>query len=95
MKEYGGLAEAIIRCVGGAENILHVTNCMTRVRLEVSDQNLVDKEKIKAQKGVLGLLIDAQVQVIVGPAVAQKTATKISEILSETGKGVFKWNDRF
>lgn len=88
MKEYGGLAEAIIRCVGGAENILHVTNCMTRVRLEVSDQNLVDKEKIKAQKGVLGLLIDAQVQVIVGPAVAQKTATKISEILSETGKGV-------
>lgn len=87
MKDYGKLAEAIIRYAGGAENILHVTNCMTRVRLEVADQGLVEQEKIKAQKGVLGLLIDAQVQIIVGPSVAAKTAAKVSELLAETAGG--------
>ena len=81
MKEYGGLAKAIICYAGGPENILHVTNCMTRVRLEVADQNLVEKEKLKALKGVLGIFIDAQVQIIVGPGAAQNTAAKVNELL--------------
>lgn len=89
MKDYGSLAEAIIRLSGGAENILHVTNCMTRVRLEVADQGKVDQAGIKALKGVLGLLMDAQVQVIVGPSVASKVAGEVKQLLAgggETGK---------
>lgn len=74
MKEHTQLAQQIIDLSGGKENITLITNCMTRVRLEVKDMDLVNTEKIKGLKGVFGVYVDAQVQVVVGPGTAKKVA---------------------
>lgn len=74
MKEHSQLAQQIIDLSGGKENITLITNCMTRVRLEVKDMDLVNTEKIKGLKGVFGVYVDAQVQVVVGPGTAKKVA---------------------
>lgn len=74
MKEHTQLAQQIIDLSGGKENITLITNCMTRVRLEVNDMDLVNTEKIKGLKGVFGVYVDAQVQVVVGPGTAKKVA---------------------
>ena len=66
MKEYGGLAQSIIQYSGGAENIIAANNCMTRVRLELADADKAEVDRIKGLKGVLGVNIDAQFQIIVG-----------------------------
>ena len=47
MKEHTQLAQQIIDLSGGKENITLITNCMTRVRLEVKEMDLVNTEKSK------------------------------------------------
>lgn len=81
MKEHSQLAQQIIDLSGGKENITLITNCMTRVRLEVNDMDLVNTEKIKGLKGVFGVYVDAQVQVVVGPGTAKKVADEALAIL--------------
>ena len=61
--------------VGGAENVSVATNCMTRLRLTLKDNNKVDVEKIKKVKGVLGCqFAGAQLQVIIGQNVPKVLA---------------------
>ncbi|WP_028855252.1 N-acetylglucosamine-specific PTS transporter subunit IIBC [Psychrilyobacter atlanticus] len=62
-------AEALLEYLGGINNLVDIDNCATRLRLEVKDQNLVQKEKIK--KITSGVLTPGKtsVQVIVGPHV--------------------------
>lgn len=60
------MAQSILQFTGGKGNIRIVSNCMTRVRLEVNDLSVVQIDQIKALKGVFGVHVDAQVQVIVG-----------------------------
>ena len=53
-------AEQILRALGGDDNI-------TRLRVEVEDEELVDEEGLKAA-GAFGVVIQAtSVQVVVGP----------------------------
>lgn len=85
MKEYGGLAQSIIQYSGGAENIIAANNCMTRVRLELADADKAEVDRIKGLKGVLGVNIDAQFQIIVGPGAAAKITEEINKILSPSG----------
>ena len=59
------MAQSILQFTGGKGNIRIVSNCMTRVRLEVNDLSVVQIDQIKALKGVFGVHVDAQVQVIV------------------------------
>lgn len=63
------LAAAILKELGGKENIVDVENCMTRIRTKVRDNNKVSKEKLEAIDGVLGVVNDEEnyVQVVLGP----------------------------
>ena len=65
-------ASVILEAIGGKENVDVINNCSTRLRLQVKDSNLVDKEKIKAA-GAMGInVIDKNnVQVIIGTTVQQ------------------------
>ncbi|MCI1034837.1 PTS transporter subunit EIIC [Raoultella terrigena] len=60
-------ASEIIDAAGGKSNIVSVTHCMTRLRFVISDNSMVDKERIKNVPGVLGV-VDAtgQLQIILG-----------------------------
>lgn len=61
------IATEVLELVGGAENVKMATNCMTRLRLTLKDNNKAEVEKIKKIKGVLGCQFSgSQLQVIVG-----------------------------
>lgn len=61
------MAEIVLIGVGGRENIVSIDHCITRLRLEVKDADLVDEQKIKSA-GVPGVIRPSKesVQVVVG-----------------------------
>lgn len=71
-KDYSRLAEEIVNAVGGKENIVSVTNCMTRLRFVLKEDKDVDTEKVKAIKGVQGVMNKGgQYQAIIGTHVSE------------------------
>ena len=79
------LAAKIFELAGGAENILSVTNCMTRVRLQLAEKIPVDE--VKKLEGVLGTnYSENEFQIIVGPGKSSNVAAAINEILSKSNK---------
>ncbi|HEX6471174.1 MAG TPA: PTS glucose/sucrose transporter subunit IIB [Streptosporangiaceae bacterium] len=75
-----GKAEDIVAGLGGADNIVDIEPCATRLRTEVSDGALVDEAALKAA-GAYGVMRSGSVvQVIVGPE-ADTLATDIEDIL--------------
>ena len=62
----------LISAVGGNENIVNITHCMTRLRFKLINESLVDKEKIESIKGVKGVVLaQGQTQVVIGVEVEQ------------------------
>lgn len=61
------VAAIILEGVGGKENVTSISNCITRLRLEIKDYTKVDEKKIKTA-GVAGVIRPSKtdVQVIVG-----------------------------
>ena len=64
------VATIILEGVGGKENVASIDNCITRLRLEVKDNTLVNEKKIKSA-GVSGVIRPGKtsVQVVVGTKV--------------------------
>lgn len=79
--DYNQVANAIVGHCGGLANFLHVTNCMTRVRMTISDQTRVNIAALKSIEGVLGVVEDDTLQVIVGPGKSSKVANVINDLL--------------
>ncbi|ECG8592103.1 PTS sugar transporter subunit IIC [Salmonella enterica subsp. salamae] len=78
---YNQVGSAIVKHSGGLSNLLHVTHCMTRVRMTIGDPSLVDIAALKETEGVLGVVEDDTLQVIVGPGKSSKVATVIHDML--------------
>lgn len=78
---------AYIQALGGAENIISLNSCTTRLRLEVKDNSLVNERALKAlgAKGVLNK-VAGSVQVVIGPEV-ELLADKIKAELETSSKG--------
>jgi PTS system N-acetylglucosamine-specific IIB component len=73
-------AAAIIAGLGGADNILDIEPCATRLRTEVRDASKVDTAALK-NAGAYGVLTAGTVvQVVVGPE-ADNLASDIEDIL--------------
>ena len=69
--DYSKTAECLIQELGGKENVETVTHCVTRLRFVLKDESVVDDEKVKKIKGVLGIMKKGgQYQVIIGSEVA-------------------------
>jgi len=68
--DFAQVAAIILEGLGGKENIDSIDNCITRLRLEVKDNTLVDEKKIKSA-GVSGVIRPSKtsVQVVVGTKV--------------------------
>ena len=68
--DYAAVAAVILEGLGGKENVTSIDNCITRLRLEVKDQALVNEAKIKSA-GISGIIRPGKtsVQVIVGTKV--------------------------
>ncbi|CDG86600.1 PTS N-acetylmuramic acid transporter subunit IIBC [Xenorhabdus bovienii] len=73
----------ILRAMGGVDNVVHCGNCMTRLRLTLRDDSLVDKTSLKEISGVLGVIEnDEQLQIVLGPGKAQTAADMMNALLS-------------
>ena len=68
--KYEALCNAVIQGVGGKDNVIDVSHCITRLRFHLKDESKADTEALKATKGVIDVIQAAsQYQVVVGPQV--------------------------
>ncbi|MBG0828087.1 PTS transporter subunit EIIB [Planomonospora sp. ID67723] len=73
-------ANAIIAGLGGADNIIAIEPCITRLRTEVLDASKVDQAALKAA-GAHGVMAAGNVvQVVVGPE-ADTIASDIEDVI--------------
>ena len=64
-------AQEILDAVGGPGNITHFTHCATRLRFELRDASIIDKDRVEAIDGVLGAVPQSgdRYQIVIGGAV--------------------------
>ena len=68
---YSHTAQQIITRIGGAENIVSLFHCITRLRFELRDMSLADRAALDNTDGVMGVNISGdQYQLIIGNEVA-------------------------
>ena len=73
-------AEQILAALGGADNIVEIEPCITRLRTEVNDGSKVDEKALKAA-GAHGVIQSGNVvQVVVGPE-ADNIAEDIEDLM--------------
>lgn len=79
--DYTEVAATILEGLGGKGNVVSLDNCITRLRLEIKDNTLVNEKKIKSA-GVAGVMRPGKtsVQVIVGTKV-QFVADEMKKML--------------
>lgn len=94
MDKTATLASEILPGIGGAGNILRLENCMTRVRVEVKDDSLLDIARLKKLPGVSGYVKQgAQHQLIVGPGRAAQVVDAMRELLLDRGETLSSEDD--
>ena len=70
-KDYPQFAAEIVAAVGGKENIVSVTHCMTRLRFVLADESIVKDDEVKKINGVMGVVHGGgQYQIPIGTQVA-------------------------
>ncbi|MGE7365116.1 PTS transporter subunit EIIC [Desemzia incerta] len=69
-KRYGEIADIVVQALGGRSNIDHVENCITRLRIDIKDVNVVDKNLLK-KSGCTGFFFPAakHIHIVYGPQV--------------------------
>lgn len=84
----GNAEQAWIHALGGAANILDVSACTTRLRLELKDRQIIQRESLK-QLGSRGTIeVGKQgLQVVVGPE-ADQIASRIRQQWSAADRGI-------
>ncbi|MDK1705675.1 PTS transporter subunit EIIC [Serratia rubidaea] len=88
MDKTAALARQILAGVGGEGNILKLENCMTRVRIEVSDEQRLELPQLQRLEGIKGYIKQGeQHQFIVGPGAAAKVVDEMRTLLSEPEAG--------
>lgn len=82
-KDYALLARQIIEKCGGEANISNVSHCMTRLRLQIKNEKVVEIEAIKNLTGVLNVIVqNGEHQIVIGQDVPSlyEQFTKITNI---------------
>ncbi|HAP9303387.1 TPA: PTS transporter subunit EIIB, partial [Enterococcus faecium] len=74
------LAKQIYKGAGGMGNVESIVHCMTRVRMKIINDDLVNVSELKAIPGVLGVVEDEQLQVIIGPGKVNKVAQQMVDL---------------
>jgi len=72
--------EKILAALGGADNVIEIEGCITRLRCELEDGSLVDEPALKAAGAIGVVKAGSVVQVIVGPE-ADTIASDIEDLM--------------
>lgn len=71
--DYKKVAQQVLECVGGGENLVSAAHCATRLRMVIADNGKCSKEKLEQIDGVKGVFeASGQLQVILGTGVVNK-----------------------
>lgn len=64
---YDDLAEIIVRNVGGRDNIIRITHCITRLRFELKDESKANTDVLKSTYGIVTVIKSgSQYQIVIG-----------------------------
>lgn len=96
-KSYDSLAKKIISLVGGEENIINLTHCVTRLRFKLKSDEKANEQELKKIKEVLSIVKgNGQFQIVVGSIVEDlfnsiQNIIKLdnSEVTEEKKSGTF------
>ncbi|MDF9842250.1 MULTISPECIES: beta-glucoside-specific PTS transporter subunit IIABC [unclassified Paenibacillus] len=78
--KYEQLAKAIIKNVGGKENVNSLTHCITRLRFKLKDESKANTEVLKSMDGIVTVIQSGgQYQVVIGNHVPEVYA-EVSQI---------------
>ena len=78
-RKYAALAENILSHIGGKDNIIHMTHCVTRLRLELKDDKKADLDALNAMDGIAGTFWrGGQLQIMIGSQVKEVFAELVS-----------------
>ena len=70
--DYSKTAAAVLKGVGGEENVSSLVHCATRLRFVIKDDAKVDKAAVKATAGVIATAeAGGQYQVVIGKEVPE------------------------
>lgn len=64
--DYKKTASEILKNIGGEKNVSHFEHCSTRLRFTLVDNSKANIDALKAVKGVMGVVMTAQCQIIIG-----------------------------
>ncbi len=79
--DYKGIAEQILKDVGGSENIASYAHCATRLRLVLVDEAKADKKAVEKIPEVAGsFTAGGQYQIILGPGTVQHVHEELGKI---------------
>ena len=69
-KKYKEISEIVIEGLGGKNNILNVENCVSRLRVDVGNPELINQDRIR-ESGCLGIFLPSEkhIHVVFGPHV--------------------------
>lgn len=77
--DYSKTAAAVLKGVGGEENVQSLVHCATRLRFVIKDDAKIDKAAVKASPGVIATAeAGGQYQVVIG--------NEVPEVFAEIGK---------
>jgi sucrose PTS system EIIBCA or EIIBC component len=79
------LAGKILEQLGGPENIVNYTHCMTRLRVTPKDDSVINKVAIKNIEGVIGVLEEETLQIILGPGKVNKVTEEFGRLIDAAG----------
>ncbi|WP_028402329.1 PTS system trehalose-specific EIIBC component [Ectobacillus panaciterrae] len=83
--KYHQAARDILSQIGGKENVAAATHCVTRLRLALKDESVVNKEELEKIDLVKGSFsANGQFQVVLGPGIVEKV---YDEFIDITGAG--------
>lgn len=69
--KYDELAENIMKNIGGKDNIISLTHCMTRLRFDLRDDRKAAEDALNATEGIIGTIRSGrQLQIVIGSHVA-------------------------
>jgi PTS system sucrose-specific IIC component len=81
------LEQEILNNIGGIENINHIENCMTRLRITPFNTKLINIENLKKIDKVIGVVVSGnQYQIILGPGLASTTKVNIDSLIKENNQ---------
>ena len=81
MTETRDIAKRLLAALGGADNVVDIENCMTRLRVGVRDQDRVDVAALRATDKVIAVMPGENCQIVLGPGLVDKVAIDLEAAL--------------